>query len=147
MTDTGTPPHAPSVHFSWEEFACKDYLHTPYPVDIRSERGVPLANELERVRAVLSQRLHRDCPLWLDSVYRTLAHNSFVGGKPRSQHLAGRAADVRCPHGCTYAMFRQAIEDVAAEPDSKIRYLCFYPHQGFAHLDTRPTVRLVVEDA
>jgi len=147
MTDTETPPRTPSLHFSWDEFACRDYMHTPYPVDIRIDRGVQLANELERIRALLSSRLHRDCPLWLDSVYRTLAHNRFVGGKPRSQHLAGRAADVRCPHGCTYGMFRNAIEVVAAEPDSKIRYLCFYPHQGFAHLDTRPTVRLVVEDA
>jgi len=121
-------------------------MHTPYPVDIRIERGVPLANELERVRAVLSSRLHRDSPLWLDSVYRTRAHNAFVGGTPLSQHQSGRAADVRCPHGCLYGMFRNAIEVVAAEPDSRIRYLCFYPNQGFAHVDIRPTSRLVVEE-
>ena len=147
MTETETPPRTPSLHFDWDEFGCHDYMHTPYPVDIRIDRGVRLANELERLRALLSSRLHRDCPLWLDSVYRTLAHNTFVCGRPRSQHLAGRAADVRCPYGCTYGMFRNAIDVVAAEPDSLIRYVCCYPNQGFAHLDIRPTSRLVVEEA
>jgi len=141
------PPPTPSLHFDWFEFACKDYYYTAYPEDLRVSRGVPLANELERVRAWLSAALHRDCPLFLDSVYRTVAHNKAMGGRPKSQHLDGRAADVRCPHGCTYALFRQAIDAVAAEPDSRIRYLCFYPNQGFAHLDIRPTKTLVVEAA
>lgn len=140
------PPEKPSVHFAWQEFACHDFLRTPYPEDWRVDRGIPLANELERVRAWLSAALHRDVPLFLDSVFRTRAHNKAVGGAPKSQHPEGRAADPRCPHGCTYAMFRQAIEAVAALPDSRIRYVKFYRHQGFAHLDIRPTKTLVVEE-
>jgi uncharacterized protein YcbK (DUF882 family) len=147
MAPKAAAESGPSHHFSWAEFACKDYLHAPYPLDWRVDRAVPLAMELERLRALLSHWLQRDVPLYLDSVFRTAAHNKAVGGKRLSQHLEGRAADVRCPHGCTSKMFREAILAVAEEPDSRIRYVKFYPHQGFAHLDIRPTAKLSIEEA
>ena len=107
---------------------------------------MPLANELEYLRERCGQIVGAEVFLILDSVYRTTAHNTAVGGRKRSQHLEGRAADVRTPHGMSWEQFRQAVLDVAHRADSKIRYLKFYPHQGFAHLDIRLTTRLVVEE-
>jgi uncharacterized protein YcbK (DUF882 family) len=135
--------NGPSPHFDWSEFACHDYMSTAYPEDLRETCAVVLANELERLRAWLSHSLGRDCPVFLTSVFRTMAYNAAIGGKPKSQHLHGRAADVPCPHGCTYDRFREGVLSVAHEPDSMLRYVCFYPNQGFAHLDTRPTKTLV----
>jgi len=137
----------PSPHFAWDEFRCHDEVRTPYPLDWRTSRAVPLAYALERVRARLGAVLHRDVPLWLTSVYRTPAWNRTIKGRRLSQHLEGRAADVVCPFRCPYQTFREAILFCAADPDSQIRYVCFYPNQGFAHLDIRPTDKLVVEDA
>jgi uncharacterized protein YcbK (DUF882 family) len=135
-----------SPHFAWSEFACHDTVQTPYPQDYRADRGIALATELERIRAALGVSLSRDVPLFLDSVYRTEAWNKTIGGVPNSQHLQGRAADVRCPHGCTAAMFKNVVVAVAKSPDSKIRYIKAYPHQGFIHIDIRPTKKLVIEE-
>ena len=135
-----------SPNFSWAEFACRDYFHTPYPQDWRDDRAVPLAAELEALRERCAQIACCEVYLILNSCFRTVAHNALVGGKKRSMHLEGRAADVMCPHGMTYDQFRQALLDVAHRQASKIRYLKFYPHQGFAHLDIRLTTRFVVEE-
>jgi uncharacterized protein YcbK (DUF882 family) len=136
-----------TAHFTWPEFACRDYFHTPYPDDWRSTRALPLAHELEALRAWLCAVKGRDVPLILDSVYRTAAHNKAVGGRPRSQHVYGRAVDVRCPFGCTFAEFEDAVRGVAGRVDSKIRYLCVYRHQGFIHLDIRDAEELTIEEA
>lgn len=136
-----------SPHFTWAEFACKDRLHTPYPDDYRADRAVMLAAELEAVRAACSARAGNETPLTLTSVFRTAAHNKAQCGVRYSQHLYGRAADVQCPFGLTYARFREAVLSVAYQGGSHIRYLKFYPHQGFVHLDIRPTKALVIEEA
>lgn len=135
-----------SPHISWKELACKDYFHTPYPNDWREDRGRVLAAELERIRARCSALRGVDTPLLITSAYRTLAHNQACRGRPRSEHLEGRAADVQCPFGLSYADFRQAVLDAAQESDSRIRYLQFYPDQGFVHLDIRPITRLIIMD-
>lgn len=136
-----------SPHFAWSEFACHDKTQTPYPLDYRESRGVPLAIELERLRAILGAMKQQDVPLWLDSVYRTVAHNKAVGGVPNSQHVQGRAADVRCPYGCTFTQLVKAVGTLVQSPEGKVRYVKFYPHQGFVHLDIRPGKSVVVEDA
>lgn len=135
-----------SPHFSWREFACHNWQRTAYPADWREDRGRPLALELERIRARVSQTLGKDTPLWLNSVYRTPDWNQEVGGRSRSRHLEGEAADCQCPFGCTYDQFREAVLGAAREPGSLIRYICFYPHQGFAHIDIRKRQSLLVEE-
>ena len=50
-------PLQPSVYFSWDEFACRDAVGTAYPLDWRCSRGVPLANELERLRMALKDNI------------------------------------------------------------------------------------------
>jgi uncharacterized protein YcbK (DUF882 family) len=134
-----------SEHFAWDEFACRDRFHTPYPLDLRETRGRQLAAELEAVRAECCFVRGEDTPLILTSVYRTPAHNKAVGGRPRSRHLSGLAADCQCPFGLTFRQFSQAVLDVAHRPDSKIRYVCSYVNQGFIHLDLRDKPTLLVE--
>jgi hypothetical protein len=135
-------------HFTWDEFACNDAICTPFPLDWRASRAVPLANELERLRMVIG-------PFTPTSVFRTWAHHAaiYAAMRPRqtppaqSEHLAGRAADVPCPAtGMTWEAFVNAVRGVAAQEDSRIRYVKFYRRQKFCHLDIRPTTaKLMIE--
>ena len=73
-----------SPHFCVREFRCKDGSD---PVFI----DTALAELLERIRE------HFGKPVTITSAYRTPAHNAKAGGAKFSQHLYGRAADIRCP--------------------------------------------------
>lgn len=139
-------PERPSDHFTWDEFACSDMLLHIYPLDWRLSRGIPLAVELERVRA----RIGAFRPT---SVYRTWLHHVAIYDAMRpkktapaaSQHLFGRAADVPCGEALEWHRFVQHVLDAAHEPASTIRYLQFYPSQRFVHLDCRQRKILAVE--
>ena len=69
--------------------------------------------------------------------YRTAAHNAVVGGAKSSQHLLGRAADIRVPG--------VSVEDVAAYAESLMPDwggVGRYPVKagratGWVHVDTR----------
>lgn len=54
---------------------------------------------LERLRALYGRRYNdgKDTPLYVNSGYRSAQLNHAVGGAPRSNHLNGCAADIRCP--------------------------------------------------
>lgn len=71
-----------SEHFRVREFACRDGSDE---ILIDSE----LVALLEKLRA------HFAAPVRVTSGYRTKAHNRAVGGSASSQHLAGKAADIR----------------------------------------------------
>ena len=55
-------------------------------------------------------REHLGKPVTITSGYRTAAHNAAVGGAKSSQHLLGRAADIRVQG--------VSVEDVAAYAES-----------------------------
>jgi hypothetical protein len=139
-------PAKASTNFPWAEFRCHDKLETEYPLDWRISRGVPLAHELERIRTRIG-------PFTPTSVYRTWDHHValYRAMKPPqtapagSQHLAGRAADVPCPHDMDWLPFVAAVKAAANEKGSLIRYMRFYRRQRFAHVDIRPTDKLLVE--
>ena len=71
-----------SANFTVAEFACKDCSD---PVFVDSS----LAALLQKIRD------HFGRPVVITSGYRTAAHNRSVGGAAYSQHLYGRAADIR----------------------------------------------------
>ncbi len=71
-----------SEHFSRNEFVC--HHCKTLPVDVTE-----LVHLLEHIRGITGR------PLIVVSGYRCPEHNQAVGGARASQHLLGRAADLR----------------------------------------------------
>lgn len=117
----------PSKHLSWAELACKD--GTPYPREW-ADRAAVLAAEFEAVRAVCGQ------PLVVLSAFRTAEHNRAIGGARNSQHVQGRALDVKPPKGWTVARLYDVIRSRAGMAASAINGIGIYG--GFVHFDIRP---------
>lgn len=74
-------------------------------------------------------------PLVINSGYRCESHNRRVGGSPRSQHMHGRAVDIR-PIGMSLSQLCQLAEKIPGFAQGGIGY---YPHRGFLHVDVRST--------
>lgn len=113
-----------SPHFRVREFRCHDGSD---PVFIDSA----LVELLEQLRA------HFGKPVTITSAYRTPAHNVKAGGATFSQHLYGRAADIRVQG--------VSVEDVAACAEHLLPGrggVGRYPAKagraaGWVHVDTR----------
>ncbi len=120
----------PSPHLSWKELACKDDARTPYPEQWMDTRAVVLAREFETIRAAVGR------PILILSAYRTEAHNRKIGGARDSQHVQGRALDLRAPTGWTLERFYGVIRGIAMTKDSKLFGLGLYG--VFVHIDVRP---------
>ena len=71
-----------STNFRVREFACKDGTD---PIFVDSE----LVEVLQKIRT------HFGKPVTITSAYRTPTRNKAVGGTTYSQHLYGRAADIK----------------------------------------------------
>ena len=113
-----------SPHFHVREFRCKDGTDTVM-VD-------------EALTVVLQCiREHFGKAVTITSGYRTAAHNAAVGGAKSSQHLLGRAADIR--------VRGVSVEDVAAYAERLMPDwggVGRYPVKagrttGWVHVDTR----------
>jgi uncharacterized protein YcbK (DUF882 family) len=126
--------NGPSQHLSWSELACHDGAHTPYPMEWRVERAIVLADEFEAIRKLCGDR-----PLVVLSGYRTSDWNRRVGGVPASQHVRGRALDIRCP-GKSVEWLENRVRLRIYTPGSAIHGLGLYP--SFVHVDIRPGTRL-----
>ncbi|MEG1661164.1 MAG: D-Ala-D-Ala carboxypeptidase family metallohydrolase, partial [Clostridiales bacterium] len=66
----------------------------------------------------------------INSAYRTASHNSKVGGSPKSQHVQGKAADIRI-NGADPLLVAQYAESIG------LGGIGLY--DTFTHVDTRAT--------
>lgn len=109
-----------TTHFNRREFACADGCGFN-TIDLR------LVNALEVLRGQLGK------PIRILSGCRCDEHNKAVGGAKLSQHLLGKAADIRVD-GLTprqvYKVARNILE---------FHGLGVSDHQNFIHLDVRDT--------
>lgn len=111
-----------STHFRVREFACKD-------------GSDPLFISPQLVQLLEQVRTHFNAPVFVNSGYRTPAYNhSIPNASPHSQHLYGRAADIRvCGH---------APAQVAAYAETLLPHsggIGLYPN--FVHLDVSTAKR------
>jgi len=75
-----------SEHFYLWEVDCRD--GSPVPFNLLNEYAIPLAKNLEVIRALY------DKPMHVNSWYRTKAYNdSLPNSAPTSQHLKANACD------------------------------------------------------
>ena len=122
LAKDGTALLAP--HFRVREFRCKDGSDT-----VMVDEALVLL--LQCIRE------HFGKAVTITSGYRTAAHNAKVGGAKSSQHLLGRAADIRVQG--------VSVEDVAAYAESLMPDwggVGRYPVKagratGWVHIDTR----------
>lgn len=124
--------NGPSPHLSWKELACKD--GTPYPFEWRDNRAIQLAEIFEMIRSSFGSR-----PIKILSAYRTPSHNKKVGGARNSQHLHGRALDLKPPDDVSIQDLHRFIIDKARS--TMIRGIGKY--KTFIHIDIRPTDNIV----
>lgn len=141
MTVYPTATHC-SRHLRWAELACWNRLGRPwggcaagelvatYPDEWRADRASRLAETFEAIRATLGG------PIYINSAYRTSAYNRAVGGAKQSQHVFGRALDLRHPALPAVDVFT-AIRAMQQRDE--------LPHLGglgryksFVHIDVRP---------
>jgi uncharacterized protein YcbK (DUF882 family) len=129
MTTRASRTVLPGGFLTWDEMSCHDAVETPYPVDWRDDRAVVLATVFERIRAAAGNR-----PLVVLSGYRTPAHNRSVGGARNSQHVLGRALDIRADHLAAGALGDLVRRLATTCPE--IGGVGQYP--TFVHVDIRP---------
>ncbi len=91
-----------SPHFSLGEFMSRDGALPPDDLMPNIQR---LAGELETLRRFIGR------PIVIVSGYRSPAHNAAVKGAAKSQHMLGKAADVRVL-GMTPEEVQAAIESL-----------------------------------
>lgn len=78
----------------------------------------------------------------INSAYRTVAYNKKVGGSPKSQHIEGRALDLRPPKGTTVTAFYNELKHNA----DWIGIGGIGKYKTFVHVDTRHAEELVTWD-
>lgn len=86
-----------SQHFGAAEFACK-CCGEPGEIDPL------LVDTLEALRGLVGR------PIRINSGYRCPKHNARIGGSPKSQHMAGRAADIRVANMTGQQLYELAKE-------------------------------------
>lgn len=125
--------NGPSKHLTWKEMACKD--GTEYPLKWRNNRAIELAEVFELIRV--------DCghlPITVLSAYRTAKYNKKIGGSRFSQHVQGRALDLRPPKSIDIKTFYNVIKGLSLICSIK----GIGKYETFIHVDIRPSDRLVI---
>lgn len=114
-----------TTNFNLSEFDCRD--GTPVPETL-IPNALKLAEQLQILRDNLGEAVH------INSAYRTEAYNKKVGGKPASQHLLAKAADITVKSK-TPKQLAACIEKLISAGTLKFGGMGVYP--GFVHVDIR----------
>lgn len=114
-------------NFYLYEFACNDGSTTPSNL---LPNIIKLAEQLQVLRTYFKKPIH------INSAYRSAAYNRLIGGSPNSQHLLGKAADIRIV-GILPIEIKMSIEKLIAEGRLKEGGLGIY--DTFVHYDIRET--------
>jgi hypothetical protein len=111
-----------TANFSLREFHCGCQNGDCYSTLLHPR----LLDTLQTLRDVLAR------PVVITSGYRCRSHNDRTGGRPRSFHLRGMAADIACSG---LARIEELLE--AARRIPGVGGLGSYPGKGYVHLDIR----------
>ena len=112
-----------SANFSLYEFNCKDKNKTPVP-EKYLQNAKELAKNLEIIRAEFNK------PIQIISGYRTPEYNKSIGGASKSQHMFGKAADIKI-NGVTSKEIKTVILKLI--DDGKISQGGVGSYPGFVH--------------
>lgn len=107
-----------SEHFSTKELACHDCG--------KCEVTPELIAALEALRALGPE------PILVDDAYRCPEHNAEVGGVSASQHILGKAADIRI-QGLNLQQMYDRAKSIPAFAQGGIGVY----QEGFIHVDVR----------
>lgn len=118
-----------SPHFSSKELECK---HCG-----RLEIDPILPPALEDLRRTVRELTGEDVRLGVNSAYRCAVHNKAIGSQPTSQHIKGKAADIR-PIGTS---LRRLYDAALLTPAFHEGGIGVYPEAGFIHVDIGPKRR------
>jgi len=111
-------------NFSIEEFQCKCGCNMP---EFVKKNVIELAENLQIIRDEVGR-------LDLTNAYRCKDHNSDVGGSTSSQHLVGKAADVKSKSIKPKEM-AQIVNDLMKNEKIKTGGIGIY--NTFTHIDIR----------
>jgi len=114
-------------NFSKIEFESRDGAVMPSEV---LENIKELAKSLQKIRDYFGQAIH------INSAYRSPEHNQKIGGKPNSQHVLGKAADIAM-RNFTPQQIVLELEKMIANGEISQGGLGLY--NGFVHYDIRGT--------
>lgn len=117
-----------SKNFKVEEFICKCGKCKEVPVHMK-ENLILLCQQLERIRFYTGAII-------INSGVRCAAHNKKVGGVANSQHLYGRAADIRVKNMYIEDLYNRIVE-LKRQEIIKIGYIQLYKKKKFVHIDIR----------
>lgn len=112
-------------NFSLEEFKCKDGSDIPNDV---IPNIIELANNLQVLRDAIGK------PITINSGYRSPKYNTKIGGIKNSQHVKGKASDLRVA-GVTPKELALIIEGLIEQGKMKQGGIGVYP--TFTHYDIR----------
>jgi uncharacterized protein YcbK (DUF882 family) len=135
MATVSTTRQRLSPHFIIEEFDCHDGTHVP-------AAAVPALKEL--CRFVLEPLRVTYGPCIVLSGFRTVAHNTAIGGAKQSQHIYSQhphsvASDVRFAQGSVGEWAKSARWRFGSKPRWTAQSrggVGDYPGSGFIHVDS-----------
>lgn len=116
-------------NFKQSEFVCKCGKCKDIPKHLKDNIWY-LSNELEKIRTALGK------PIIINSGIRCVSHNKKIGGVKNSQHILGKAVDIRVKNMKAKDLYN-FIKKLNSMKLVYIGYMQLYEKEGFVHYDIR----------